>query len=379
MQKNCVGSAPVVFARNDAFREKLINLMREKIESANDHRLANWEQVFKAIVLSAMGVVCYATILSLVAPFWLKLVCFAIIGLISLLLVFNLAHDASHVAVFKTKRLNWLLNHLVFFFVGINGYLWSFRHIKAHHPYTNILGSDPDAQENSLIRFTPHQKYRAHFCYQHLYAPILYLFAISHSVFWQDYERLFERKITHLKGAVHPVSEYIIFFIGKFFYFCFWVFVPYYFGLSFGEACIGLLVAQMTTSFAFVSLLAINHFADVSEFPLPDKSGNIASTYSYHQLITNSDWGADSAFLCFWLGGANAHVAHHLFPNYSGRHAFAVTKMIRKLAAEQNLPYHNFTFIGALRSHYRFLRKMGQNPKKLGDYVYHNGNDKILA
>ncbi|MFZ4403867.1 MAG: fatty acid desaturase family protein [Pseudobdellovibrionaceae bacterium] len=335
------------------------------LQKINDHRYGNWEQIFKLLLLLLVWGIGFSIVISAGQSIWHKLSGTVFMAVSSLLLVFNVCHDAVHNSWSKNKNINYWINTILFSLMGMNGYLWGYRHIHAHHPYTNIDRCDPDIQENPFVRLSAVHPYRWYFKYQHIYAPFLYLFAIPHSIFWQDFERLKEKKILPLVGVVHSKIEWLFFFLAKTIYFSIYIFIPVAFGrMTFLEATILLLVMQMTTSLMFVGLLAVNHFGEESEFPVPDKAGLLNTSFSLHQLKTSTDWYPRSRFWCFWFGGANSHIAHHLFPKVSHRHYHVIASIIRSKAIEYNYPYREVSLIGAIVTHYRFLKKLGLNSKK---------------
>jgi linoleoyl-CoA desaturase len=62
------------------------------------------------------------------------------------------------------------------------------------------------------------------------------------------------------------------------------------------------------------------------------------------------------------LGGFNCHAAHHLFPEVCHVHYVAISKIIKETCGELCLPYHELPYPALIRSHYRFLKRMGAGP-----------------
>ncbi|MGL4421867.1 MAG: fatty acid desaturase, partial [Gemmataceae bacterium] len=67
----------------------------------------------------------------------------------------------------------------------------------------------------------------------------------------------------------------------------------------------------------------------------------------------------------FFVGGVNAHAAHHLFPHVSHAHYRPIAAIIEATAAEHGVPYRKTTLPGIIVSHFRFLHRMGQAPRKV--------------
>jgi linoleoyl-CoA desaturase len=58
-------------------------------------------------------------------------------------------------------------------------------------------------------------------------------------------------------------------------------------------------------------------------------------------------------------------IEHHLFPKICHVHYRAISDIVQQTAQEFNLPYiENETFLSALQSHYRMLRKLGEEAWK---------------
>jgi linoleoyl-CoA desaturase len=83
--------------------------------------------------------------------------------------------------------------------------------------------------------------------------------------------------------------------------------------------------------------------------------------YYTHQLSTSMDYRPQNRIMNWFLGGFNAHAAHHLFPKFPHTMNRRLSKLIERLTRKYALPYNRKTFVGALISHYRYLHKMGVN------------------
>jgi linoleoyl-CoA desaturase len=120
------------------------------------------------------------------------------------------------------------------------------------------------------------------------------------------------------------------------------------------------MLMSFVSSCAFVYLLIGTHFAEQTEFPETDADGVISGDWATHAMITSLDWNPGSRFAHTIAGGANAHAAHHLFPNLSHRHYRALTPIIAETAREFGIPYNATTFSRMIASHFRFLKRVGR-------------------
>jgi linoleoyl-CoA desaturase len=102
-----------------------------------------------------------------------------------------------------------------------------------------------------------------------------------------------------------------------------------------------------------------------SEFPLPDKSGNIENDWAIHQLLTTSDFAPKSKLLTWFTGGLNYQIEHHLFPNISHVHYKKLSSVVKETAKKHGLPYHvQSTFFSAVLNHTKMLRSLGRKSGK---------------
>jgi linoleoyl-CoA desaturase len=103
------------------------------------------------------------------------------------------------------------------------------------------------------------------------------------------------------------------------------------------------------------------HVVEGTDFPLPNEQGNMEEAWAEHQMRTTANFAPESALAAFFLGGLNRQIEHHLFPKVCHIHYPAISAIVRQTAAEFNLPYiESPTFLSAIRSHYRILKKLGQ-------------------
>ena len=78
-------------------------------------------------------------------------------------------------------------------------------------------------------------------------------------------------------------------------------------------------------------------------------------------MMTTANFAVDSKLASFLCGGLNRQVEHHLFPKICHIHYPAIGKRVKETALEFKLPYiESPTFMNALTSHYRMLRKLGK-------------------
>jgi linoleoyl-CoA desaturase len=104
------------------------------------------------------------------------------------------------------------------------------------------------------------------------------------------------------------------------------------------------------------------HVVEETHYPIPDDAGKIHQSWAGHQMYTTANFATGSSVAAFFCGGLNYQVEHHLFPNVCHVHFPAISKITKDTAKEFGLPYYdNHTMLGALSSHLRLLKRLGNS------------------
>ena len=292
---------------------------------------------------------------------WGMLALANVYGIAALLLAINVGHDGAHAALSRHKWINDTILYASFMMIGADPYLWQLRHVRSHHVFPNVNGSDIDIDSNVFLRLSPNHEKRWYQRYQHLYAPFVFWLVDIHTVFIQDIQYLFKRELANMVDIKHPPSAYVGFVACKLAFLSIVFFIPaLLLPLPWWEVLIGALLMSFVSSCLFVYLLIGTHFSEETAFPETDLSGQLEHDWATHAMLTSLDWNPYSRFAHAIAGGSNAHAAHHLFPNVSHTHYREITRIIAKVAAELDVPHHVTTFPRMIRSHFRFLKAMGR-------------------
>lgn len=342
------------------FYQEMKKELAHYLSTTKQSRYANSYFWLKALVNVALMVVSYLAMVLGWATHPLTLfACALLCGMSSLLLIFNVAHDAVHGTVSPKRWINVIIYRVCFIFVGVSGRLWALRHLHSHHVFTNVNGSDIDIDENPFLRLSPNHPRRPYQRLQHLYAPFVYWIALPHTTFYQDFMYLFKRNLANMHNITHPWYEYVLFFVEKALYFTLVFVVPLStIHLPAHDILLGYAGAAAAVSSIFVLTLVGTHFAMETAFPAADENGKLPDSWALHVVKTSLDWNPSCNWLTALFGGANAHVAHHLFPSVNHMHYVTCTKLIRNTAKQHAVPYHETTLLAMLRSHFQFLRHM---------------------
>ena len=246
-----------------------------------------------------------------------------------------------------------------FLTIGIDPLLWGLRHIRSHHLYANVEGSDVDIDKNPFLRLSPTHPWKPKHRFQAYYAPFVYMFTLLHSVFMSDWVYLFSKEYHWMKNGIPKTELFIRFGFYKLFYFSIVLFIPVMFSqFSLTFVVLVYLSASAFTSLVFIIMLVGTHFFDGADYPQPEGE-YLEHTWAVHQLYTSCDWEADKTWARFLSGGSNCHAAHHLFPNICHTNYSAINQVISETTQEYDLPYHHKTLFEMMKSHFRHLHKMG--------------------
>ncbi len=329
----------------------------------NKTKKANLLFWFKSVVNWILFFGLYFYILKYTHTFVSLIGLFSLMGVIAVVLVMNVAHDASHGACSNKKWVNGLLSFTWDFF-GNSSYFWHLKHNVSHHPLTNVVGYDGDIEQSKLIRLSPHAEWKYFHKYQHIYAFLLYSFIGVFIVYFRDFKLLANYQYGNKLLRFHSPWILAGLIFSKVFFFLFMVYIPkLLLGISWDEILFLHFVMLMSLGLVITLLLIPAHTNPEAHFEWPNKDGHIENGFFRHQVESTIDFAANN-YLVNWLsGGLNTHVVHHLFPGVCHIHYFPLTKVVKKVAAKHNVKYHNLSFITFIKHHIKFLKSMGNNPK----------------
>ena len=324
-------------------------------------RYANHHAIIKSLLFTSFFVGLYFSILQFEGPLGLFFTLWFAMGIFLILAAMSMVHDAAH-GVYSRK--NWVNQVLMRFanLGGGDGYMYKFKHVISHHPYTNIHGIDIDLEQSNLVRVTPYTKSRARHKHQDKYMRVFYPFYILFWILLRDFKYYKMKKI----GVVtprHASIHWIFLFFSKTFYVLYMIMIPYLvLPYHLGIILLGFLAMQVGSGVIAMFALLSNHVVEDSLFVVPDADGRINCSWGEHQMRTTDDYSPDSRIVSYFFSGLNHHIAHHLFPRYCHVHYPAITKILRKTAAEFGIRYRHNSIYGGLVSHFRLLRNLSKKP-----------------
>lgn len=355
MQKVIFEHAP-----QDGFYKILVEKIDVYFKTNNISRKANWIFALKIISYFIIDVSIYLLIISGRVEGINLVFLFVIFGIFNSILIFSVAHDASHNAISNVHWVNQVFTY-VWNTAGVSNYFWALKHNIAHHSFTNIPGKDDDIDQSKLVRLNPKSSRRWFHRYQHIYAPFLYSLLSINIIYVKDFKLLVQHNFGNKLIGKHPSREIWILLVTKVIYIGYMILLPkYMLGISWLEIIGFHLVMHLATGLYIGFILVPVHVTGESEYRLPDAAGKVHSDWGKHQVEATVDFAAGSYFINWITGGLNTHVVHHLFPTVNHIHYFQLTKIVKQVALENNFPYRNYSLIKIFKEHLHFLKLLGR-------------------
>jgi len=283
-----------------------------------------------------------------------------LLGIVVAGIGFNIMHDGAHGSFSKYKWLNgaaaFSLNIL-----GGSSFMWNVKHNIIHHAYTNVDGVDDDIDIQPWLRMSSTQPRLAMHRYQHIYFWFLYSLLYILWVFVLDFQKYFKRRIGEMPLKKMSLTDHIIFWAFKIFYFFIFLVLPVY-TVGLVEWLIGFSIFALVAGFVLSIVFQLAHTVEHTQFPVPDKlTGKLEDEWAIHQLKTTANFAPKNKFISWMVGGLNFQIEHHLFPKISHVHYHKIRNIIKQACAEFGVPYIEYKRMShALISHVNFLKQMGR-------------------
>ena len=275
----------------------------------------------------------------------------------------SIMHDANHGGYSSDGRVNYLLGSCINL-VGGSAFTWKIQHNILHHTFTNIYEHDEDLDPSGTMRFTPNAEHKSFFKFQHVYATFLYgimtLFWVLHKDFVQLKRYDTKNLIKGTRGTY--AKELRIMIATKVAYYIYMLIIPMVImDISFLQWLAGFMLMHFIMGVVLGYVFQLAHVVEDTHFPKPNPENSIENEWAIHQMYTTANFARKNRLLSWYVGGLNYQVEHHLFPKVCHIHYRNLAPIVIQTAKEFNVPYYDQpTFWGALKSHFRLMKKMGQ-------------------
>lgn len=360
-------SQSVTFARTRAeFLATLHKRVNEYFKQNNINRHGNGEMFLKSVVMFALYFGPYAVILSgAITSGWLLSALVALMGIGLAGIGLSVMHDANHGAYSDKAWVNSLMGYSINL-IGANAFAWKIQHNVLHHTYTNIHDHDEDISPRGVLRLTPHSSWKSIHRFQFIYAWFLYGLM---TIVWlgiKDFVRLirYHRDGMAKKQKANITREWAILLFSKAVYIGYIYVIPILVTpLLWWQIVLGILIMHYIAGFILAIIFQPAHVIEGTEFPLPNENNALENNWAIHQLHTTTNFGNESRWFSWYVGGLNFQIEHHLFPTICHVHYRKIAAIVRDTTREFDLPYKSTrTFMDALLGHARLLKDLGRRP-----------------
>jgi len=357
----------MAFAPPGAFARDVAARVRDHFRQTARTRYGDVWQWVTGVAFLALGLGAYTRLLRHGGSGWASAALIAVAAFSAFMLIVQWGHDASHGSLSSRRWVNRVTVFATFAILGVDGALWRDRHIRLHHAFANLPGTGIDADSVDLMRLAPDKPWKWWHRLQSLYAIGLYAIGHSNLVWIDDVQSLRAARAEGRKEFLGR-NALAVFIGGKTIHVLLFLGIPWFvihpapISLALGYSLASCLVAL-----CFVILVVGTHISDVADFPSPDESGRVCNDWASHQVAVSVDWSPTSRLAALLSGGANAHVAHHLFPGYSHRHATVLSNIVLGAAEDHGLSLHVTTFMGMVLAHMRHVIAMSRPPKAMAE------------
>lgn len=359
----------VRFIDKDKDKNQFFSTLRKRVDeyfrTNNISKHYNAQMVIKTVILLSAYLIPFACLLIFTPSFGISLLLWTLMGFSLAGIGMSVMHDANHGAYSSSHRVNYWLGHTLNL-LGGSVFNWKMQHNLLHHTYTNIVHLDDDIDDKLVMRFNPHSRVKWYHKLQFIYAFFFYGILTIYWVLLKDfvqYKRYTreginkntpkENVITMVKIIASKVIYFLVFFV-----------MPIVvFKIPFMQLFTGFMLMHFIAGIVLTVVFQLAHTVERTSHPRPDENGTVENNWAVHQMNTTVNFSRYNKWISWYVGGLNFQVEHHLFPTICHVHYPAISEIVKKTAEEYNVPYlENDTFMDALNSHIRTLKRFGKLP-----------------
>jgi linoleoyl-CoA desaturase len=351
--------------KNSVFYSALKTEVEKYFRDKKIKKTGNWELFLKTAILVTAATSLYVFLLTVPQTLIGGILLCALLGFVLASIGFNIMHDACHGSYSSKKWVNNLMGHSLNA-LGGNAFIWKFKHNIIHHTYTNIDGVDDDIAKSPLMRQCPTQKWVPAHRFQHFYVVLVYAISSFAWVTMMDFNKYFKQKVFTTPLQRMKRQDHIIFWVSKVLYALFYVVIPVML-VGWQTWAIGFAAMHLTLGLTLALTFQLAHVVEHAQFEIATLDPKlIDNEWAIHQVRTTANFAPRNHFINWYVGGLNFQIEHHLFPRVSHVHYPAISKIVKRVCEEHNINYNQFpTMWGALASHFRMMKQLGQKPQQL--------------
>lgn len=351
---------PKFLTATPSLRSELKTRVSAQFDETDFKSKGNTQLYAKAILILTGMAALYVHLVFFTPAWFFALPECVLLGLFITATGFNVMHDGSHGSFSQHPWLNTLAGGTLEC-LGGSAYIWKVKHCIIHHTYTNVQGVDDDINIGILMRVNEHQRRLKIHRFQHLYCWFLYMMVYIVWVYQVDYQRYFTGRVGKVPMPKMPPGEHVKFWAGKLLNAALFLVIPIS-QVGLGHALIGLAVTMAVSGLSLTVIFQLAHTVEFTEFPLPDADDNtMPDEFALHQILTTANFATKSRLVTWLVGGLNFQIEHHLFPRIAHVHYPEVSRIVRQLCGERDIPYvEHTTMRKAVGAHIKHLQAMGR-------------------
>jgi linoleoyl-CoA desaturase len=349
----------VTYAASGPFRKDLESRVAAYFEQSGLARRDGARMALKTLTILAWLAASYLALVFLATAWWQAVPLAISLALAMAGVGFCVMHDGNHGAYSGHPWLNKVAS-LSLNLLGGCAYFWHFKHNIAHHSFTNVTGSDPDFDVGPAGRLSPQDRHRPFHRFQHIYIWGLYaMLAIE----WQttgDFRTMVKPGVAGTSYARPRGWEQVYFWVGKAIFYTLAFVVPLFRHSLLSVAGIYLFTG-VVLGLTLATVFQLAHCVQEASFPAPAPgTRRMEGEWFALQVETTVDFARSNRLLTWYLGGLNFQIEHHLFPRVCHLHYPALSPIVEEVCRAHGVRHASHPRMrDALRSHLRFLKKLG--------------------
>jgi linoleoyl-CoA desaturase len=352
----------------DSFYDVVKAKVNDYFQSNNISPYSNPAMYVKTAVMLSLYFVPYLLIVTgigaahtyLFYGLWLLMGC-GIVGIGT-----SVMHDSNHGAYTENKAVNQFLGSILNILGGYS-LNWKIQHNILHHTYTNIEGLDEDIEAGSLLRMSPEKPLLRFHRFQHVYCWLVYCIMNLYWITFKDYRMLlrYEKNgmLKKQKLSLHRALTELS--LLKVVYVAYMIVLPIMFSdMPWYHVVLGFTAMHIVAGLALACIFQPAHVVHTSDYASPDDERKMENYWAMHQVLNTADFAPNNKLVCWFIGGLNFQIEHHLFPQICHVHYPKIAKIVANVAEEFDIPYQVMpTFRSALIAHGKMLKYLGRNEK----------------
>lgn len=348
------------FNGNNAFHHELRHRISAEFKRMERSQLGNAKMYLKAAIILGVFALAYVSLVFIAANGWQALLLSVLLGVATAGIGFNIMHDGGHQTWSKHRWINRLMA-MTADMVGGSSYVWQWKHGRFHHTWVNVDGHDSDIDLGIMARLSPLQRRRPWHRWQHVYLWVLYGLTVLRWHLYDDFRDFITGTIGQRPFARPRGGDLVAFVLGKLAFFTLAFGLPLLFH-PLGTVLLFYTVTAVVAGMLLALVFQMAHVVEATDFPAPQAGSMQMNTpWAVHQVNTTMNFARSNRVLGWMIGGLNFQVEHHLFPRIAHVHYPAVSHVVKETCHEFGINYLECpTLAAAIRSHYRWLRQLGQ-------------------